>query len=66
MTMPSDARAQLQNLADALVEDIMSLSDEDILAEAREDGLDPEQEAARLRKMLEEIVSGAAEGVGRT
>lgn len=63
--MPSDARARLQNLADALVDDILSLSDEEILAKAREDGLDPEQEAARLRKMFEEIVSDAAEGVGR-
>ena len=58
-------RQKLQNLVDGLVDDIMSLSDEEILAEAREDGLDPEQEADRLRKMLEEIVSGAAEGVGR-
>lgn len=35
MTSP---RKQLLNLADALVEDIMSMSDEEILAEFLEDG----------------------------
>lgn len=64
--MPSEARARLQNLADAMVDDILSLSDEKVLAEAGEDGLDPEQEAARLRAILEKAGSDAAEGVGRT
>ncbi|WP_198404987.1 hypothetical protein [Cereibacter sphaeroides] len=42
-------------MADAFVEDLMSLSDEEILAEAREDGRDPEAFASRMRARFEQV-----------
>jgi hypothetical protein len=35
----TDPSKQLENLEDAMVEDILSLSDEEVMAEAREDDL---------------------------
>ena len=52
----STAREQLNCLADAFVADIMALSDEEILAEACEDGIDIEANAARMRALFELIV----------
>lgn len=53
---PLPNRKALDNLADALVEDILSLSDEEILAEFREDGIDLEQNAAEMRALFERVV----------
>lgn len=59
------AQQQLDNLADALIEDILALSDEEILAEYVEDGGDPEELAARMRAMAElSIIRTAPEGPG--
>jgi hypothetical protein len=52
-------REALDRLGDFLVEDILDTSDEDILAEARIDGIDPEVEAARLRALFERTVLAA-------
>jgi hypothetical protein len=42
----------LLHLAGTLVNDLMSLSDEELLAEVIEDGLAPEAEAARIRARI--------------
>ena len=44
----------LNNLADAMVEGIMAMSDEEILDEMREDGL-PENLAADVRALFEKV-----------
>lgn len=49
----------LVRLADALVEDILRLSDEDVLAEFREDHGDPAVHAAQMRELLETCVRAA-------
>lgn len=46
-------RAALDRLADALVEDILNASDEDILAEFAEDGGDAKQHTATMRALFE-------------
>lgn len=43
----------LFHLSDALVDDLMVLSDEDLLAEVRESGADPETVAKQLREQIE-------------
>lgn len=50
---PSKERKALMRLADALVEDILSTPDEDILAEFQETGGDPEFNAAEMRDLFE-------------
>jgi hypothetical protein len=47
------AARQLENLEDAMVEDILSLSDEEIIAEVIEDGEDPVEIAARVRRLFD-------------
>ena len=42
-------------LADFCVEDIMAASDEEILAELREEGLDPAKVAEDMRKAFERV-----------
>lgn len=54
------ARKALDNLAEFLIEDIMSMSDEEILAECREDGDDIEEIAARMRTIFDSAVELAA------
>lgn len=46
-------RAALDRLADALVEDILNVSDEDILAEFAEQGGDARQHAEKMRSLFE-------------
>lgn len=53
------ARAALDRLSDALVEDILDTSDEDILAEIRETGGDPERDAADMRALFERSLLAA-------
>lgn len=57
--MPNDgsARKALDRLADALVEDIMNLSDEEIMEEFREDHGDPERHIAEMRALVEKSVA---------
>lgn len=45
-------REALFRVADALADDLMSLTDEEVLQEAREDGIDVEAEADRIRKSI--------------
>lgn len=52
-------REALVHLADFLVEDVLDTSDEDVLAEAREAGIEPDAEAARLRALFERTVLDA-------
>jgi hypothetical protein len=49
-------RAALDRLADLLVDDIMSVSDEEILAEFRETQGDPDQNATAMRELFEKSV----------
>ncbi len=46
-------REALRRLADDLVEDILNLSDEEILAETREEGVDPERQAAEMQTLFQ-------------
>lgn len=57
----TSARKALDNLADALIEDIMALSDEEVLEELRESGVDPERHAAEMRAIFEKAVAIAKE-----
>lgn len=52
----SGDREELDRLVDFLVEDALNASDEDILAEARDEGVEPESDAARLRALFERTV----------
>lgn len=52
-------RQALDRLADALVDDIMNTSDEDILAELKEEGVDPDRHAADMRARFEKAVIAA-------
>lgn len=53
MTKPSDNKPDLFQFTDALVDDLMSISDEELLKELREDGGDPDALAIGLRASIE-------------
>jgi hypothetical protein len=53
----------LDRLDDILVNDILSASDGEILAEAREDGIDPDAVAAEMRALFDQ--TAAADGKAR-
>lgn len=53
MTRKAEDMPHLFHLSDALVDDLMALSDEDLLAEVRESGADPETVARQLREQIE-------------
>jgi hypothetical protein len=58
MTNPADnAKDALDRLKAALIHDILTASDESILAEARQDGLDPRAVAAGVRAVFEKTVA---------
>ena len=59
MTGRKTDRAALLRLADAFVEDILAASDEEILAEAREDRADPAATAARGRALFDTAMIAA-------
>jgi hypothetical protein len=52
----NSGREALDRLADFLVEDVLSASDTDILAELKEEGIDPESDAACMRTLFERTV----------
>lgn len=52
-----DDRLALERLAAAIIDDIMSMTDEELLAEVEEDGEDP-QEIARITRSLLYRTSG--------
>jgi hypothetical protein len=51
-----EASDALDRLATALVDDVLTTSDAEILAEFREDGGDPDQHAAEMRSLFERSV----------
>lgn len=53
MTRKPDSKPDLFQFADALVDDLMALSDQELLNEVREDGIDPEALAMDLRDQIE-------------
>ncbi len=53
MTRKAGNKPDLFQLADALVDDLMALSDEELLNEVREGGADPEALASELREKVE-------------
>ena len=57
MKRASNQAKALSELADALADDVMRLTDEELLQEVREDGGDPDEIARNLRASL---LSGAA------
>lgn len=57
-------RERLRNLADALAEDILAMSDEELLAEAQEAGTDVEAEAAKSRAAFERAVAQIGKRAG--
>ena len=52
-------RNALDRLADALVDDILNASDEEVLAEAEEDGIDPAKLSGHLREVFERAATEA-------
>lgn len=59
MTKRPTDREAIRRLQDALVEDIMTASDEEIAAEAAEEGVDLERQAEAMRAMFERQVLDA-------
>ena len=53
MTRKPDNKPNLFQFADALVDDLMALSDDELLGEVREDGVDPDVLAKELREKVE-------------
>ena len=52
MSGAKKAGPSLHRLADELVADLMQMSDAELLAEVKAQGLDPEEEAARVRETI--------------
>ena len=52
-------RLAILNLEDALVEDVLAMSDEELMADSREIGMDVEQEAMHMRQLLERTAGKA-------
>lgn len=50
-------RAAIDRLADVLVEDILNATDAEILAEAKEDGIDPATTTARLKDVYKKALA---------
>jgi hypothetical protein len=53
-------RQFMDRLTDLFVEDILSMSDEEVIAEIIEDGFDPEMIADQMRQAAEEAIKRAA------
>jgi hypothetical protein len=51
-----DPQLALDRITDGLVEDIMAMTDEEILAEAKEDGIDLEAETARVKAIIQAAI----------
>lgn len=58
---PTKEETELERLQDAMIEDLLSASDEEILEEAREDGLDP----AAVSKDMVSLLDAAELKVGK-
>lgn len=53
---PRDYEEELRRLCDAMADAVAGMDDEQILAEAREEGTDPAARAAALRRMVADTV----------
>lgn len=62
MTERKEAQKALQSLRQAMADDIMETSDEEILAQFAEDVGSPEENAARMRALFEKTVLLANKG----
>jgi hypothetical protein len=62
MTERKEAKKPLQGLRQAMADDIMEASDEEILAQFAEDVGSPEENAARMRALFEKTVLLANKG----
>lgn len=58
MTGGERASPSLLHLADELVADLLQLSDAELVAEVKAEGLDPEKEAARVRESVRIAIMG--------
>ena len=54
------AKQKLRNLETALVDDIMEMSEEELVAELKEDGLDPDEMVARVKEIFRKAIMKAA------
>ena len=52
-------RLAILKLEDALVEDLLAMSDDEVVADSREIGMDVEQEAMHVRQLLERTAGKA-------
>lgn len=57
-----DSDEKFKNLMDALADEVLNLSDDQILAEAIEEGLDPAKEANEVRRILTRVVEEVQKG----
>lgn len=57
-----DKAPDMEALREALIENILSMTDEEILAEAKEDNVDVDAELLRFRSLFEETKRIAAKG----
>lgn len=49
-------RRPLDRLKDALLEDILNMSEDELLEEAKEDGIDPAQHAAKMKHQFGQVL----------
>lgn len=52
-------RLAILNLEDALVEDLLTMSDDELMADSHEIGMDVEQEAMHMRQLIERAAAKA-------
>lgn len=57
MIAARDPGAVLDRLTEFMVDEIMSMTDEEIRAEAEEDGIDIEAEAAEMRALIAHLLT---------
>ena len=55
--MDKNDQTALENLLDALCEDIMELTDEEVRAECIEDGKDPDVVAVEVRAVIDKTIT---------
>ena len=60
----TDPREALDNLDKHMVEDILAATDEEIEAELIEDGLDPDEVAAKGKRLLAKAIEESAQRRG--
>ncbi len=61
---PLESDEKFKKLMDALADEVLNLSDDEIMAEAIQDGLDPVKEANEVRRILTQVVEEVQKGQG--